>query len=112
MLQGSFLRGSVHWVMLDPAVGTEAKKKRPAVIISNNIQNRLNKRFVIAPITSNHEKVYPFEVLLVVQGKSNKAMLDQIRTVDLTRLDGFICNLSNKEMFEIDKAIKLVLALS
>lgn len=93
-------------------VGTATRKRRPAVIISNNIQNRLAKRFIVAPITSNYAKIYPCEVLISVQDKNGKAMVDQIRAIDLQRLDGFICRLSYKEIIEIDKLIKLVLALS
>jgi mRNA interferase MazF len=111
-MQEVILKGHVYWVNLDPAIGTETKKKRPAVIISNNIQNSLAKRFIIAPVTSNHEKIYPFEVFLNIKEQGAKIMLDQIRTVDFKRLNGFICHLSYKEILEIDKAIKLVLALN
>jgi mRNA interferase MazF len=107
----TILKGDVYWVNLDPVVGTETKKRRPAVIISNNTQNSLGKRFIIAPITPNYTKVYPFEVLVNIQGNNGKAMLDQIRAIDQQRLDGFICSLAPKTIMAIDNAIKIVLAL-
>ncbi|AIF82028.1 plasmid maintenance protein [endosymbiont of Acanthamoeba sp. UWC8] len=107
----SIVRGDIYWVNLDPTVGSETKKKRPALIISNNIQNKLKRRFVIAPITSSCDKIYPFEVLITLNGQKGKVMLDQIRTVDNIRLDSYITNLSDHEMMHVDKAIKLVLAL-
>ncbi len=111
-MKQKILKGDVYWVNLDPVVGTETRKRRPAVIISNDIQNSLANRFIVAPITSNYTKIYPCEASVSIQEKNGKAMLDQIRAVDIQRLDGFICRLLYKEIIEIDKVIKLVLALS
>jgi len=105
------LRGNVYWVNLDPAIGTETKKKRPGLIISSNIGNINSSRIIIAPLTSNVKKVYPFEVLLRNANKPGKVMLDQIRTVDKKRLAGFLFSISNDEMLKVDQAIKLVLDL-
>ena len=105
------LRGNVYWVNLDPAVGTETKKRRPGLIISSNVGNTNSSRVVIAPITSNVKKVYPFEVLLKNANKPSKVMLDQIRAVDKKRLSGFFFNASKDEMLKVDQAIKLVLDL-
>ena len=52
-------RGDVYWVNFDPAIGSEITKKRPAVIISNNLSNMYSLRLQVIPITSKINKVYP-----------------------------------------------------
>jgi mRNA-degrading endonuclease toxin of MazEF toxin-antitoxin module len=52
-------RGDVYWVTLDPVVGTEIRKTRPAVIVSNDSCNRYGTRVVVLPITSNVASLYP-----------------------------------------------------
>ncbi len=61
--------GEVYWVNLDPAIGTEARKTRPAVILSNNTLNQVGQRLLAVPVTSNTSRVYSFEALLEVDGK-------------------------------------------
>ena len=104
-------RGSVYWVDLDLAIGSETNKTRPAVIISNNTQNTVSSRVVIIPITSNTKSIYPFESGVKVSEQSAKAMADQIRTIDKSRLKNYIGKLTKKELQELEKAIKLVLSL-
>lgn len=104
-------RGDVVWVELDPAIGSEIKKTRPAIIISNDAQNKAGKRLIIAPLTSNTKKVYPFETMVRIEGKLAKAMFDQIRTVDISRLGNKLGSLSIEEIKEVDKTLKLVLSL-
>ena len=58
-------RGEIYWVSLDPTIGSEIAKTRPALIISNDIGNQHADRVIVAPIsTANVSKVYPFEVKL------------------------------------------------
>lgn len=109
-------RGDMYWVNLDPVVGTEIAKTRPAVIISNNIGNEFSTRVIVAPLTTaGQDKVYPFEVLIpIAEGglpQPSKAALDQIRTVDKRRLGRFIGMLPPERMREIDQAIRLSLAV-
>jgi mRNA interferase MazF len=83
-------QGDIYLINLDPALHTEAGKIRPGIIISINAMNRYSPRLIIAPITSNIGKVYPFEVFITrgVGGleKDSKIMLDQIRSLDKRRL--------------------------
>lgn len=109
-------RGEVYWVKLDPTLGSEIAKTRPAVIISNNIGNQHADRVIVAPISSgNVGKVYPFEVRLDIGdggvSQSSKVLLDQIRTVDKSRLGNRIAMLTSVRMEEIDRAIRLSLAV-
>ena len=65
-------RGEVYWVRMDPAVGSEIKKTRPGVIISNNAQNRGTSRFIIAPLTSSFTRIYPYEVPVYIKSRKSK----------------------------------------
>ncbi len=104
-------RGEVWWVSLDPTIGGEIKKTRPAVIVSNNISNDNLNRVQVVPITSQMHKLYPCEAAINLKGNPGKAMADQLRTVSKQRLSGFIAQLSDKEMHDVDDAIKLQLGL-
>lgn len=107
----SIKRGDVYWVNLDPTIGTEVQKTRPAVIVSNNVQNSVSTRVVVIPISSSVKKLYPFEAKIALNKKPSKALTDQIRAVDKERLRGIICHLDFAEVQEIDKALKLTLSL-
>jgi mRNA interferase MazF len=105
-------RGDVYWITLDPSIGSETKKTRPCVIISNDGQNKKSSRIIIAPITSNVNKVYPFEAHVVVLGREGKTMLDQIRSVDKARLGDYITSFDIDTLIDIETALKIALALS
>jgi mRNA interferase MazF len=102
-------RGEIYWV--NPTIGTEIKKTRPALIISNDAGNEISSRVVVAPITSSVKKVFPFEVAIEVQGKKGKILLDQLRAIDKERLGKKIDMCDFKIMALVDDAIKIVLAL-
>jgi mRNA interferase MazF len=104
-------RGDVYWVNLDPTIGSEIRKTRPTVILSNDIQNKMGIRYVVGPITSQVKRVYPFEALVKVKGKKAKVLLDQIRTIDSKRLGKLINHLSAHELNDVGKALKLVLSI-
>jgi mRNA interferase MazF len=105
-------RGEVYWVSLDQTIGSETRKTRPGLVISNNIQNHTSKRVIIAPLTSVINRIYPFEVRISIKGKESKVMLDQIRTIDRQRLGERLGKLNSQEMENIDKVLKFVLALA
>ena len=109
-------RGEIYRVSLDPTIGTEIAKTRPALIISNDIGNQFSERVVVAPITSqNTEKIYPFEVLLPAgEGgltQASKALLDQIRSIDKQRLKKRLGTIGSERMAAVDQAIRLSLAV-
>src|SRR5258706_606978 len=104
-------RGEIFWVNLDPAVGTEVNKTRPGVILSSNAQNEVGQRVLVAPVTSNVSRVYSFEALIEVAGKPGKAMLDQVRCLDRSRLVGFIGALSAQDIKRIERALRIAFDL-
>jgi len=103
-------RGEVWWVEFDPSVGSEIRKTRPAVIVSNNAANRHLSRVVVVPITSNTEHIYPGEAIVTVQNKNGKTMADQIMSVDKSRLKNQVDTLSKADMRAVEDAIKVHLA--
>lgn len=108
-------RGDVYWVKLDPIEGSEIGKTRPAVVISNDINNALADTVTVLPVTSSVGKVYPFEVFLK-KGIANmpgdsKVKANQIRTVDKKRLKERIGTIPADILGEIVKAVKIHLEL-
>jgi mRNA interferase MazF len=108
-------RGDIYWVTLDPIQGFEIGKTRPAVVISNDINNGLADTITVLPVTSSVGKVYPFEVFLK-KGIGNissdsKVKTNQIRTVDKKRLKERIGKIPDAILNEIEKALKIHLEL-
>jgi mRNA interferase MazF len=104
-------RGDIYWVNLDPTVGSETKKTRPALVVSNDVGNEMAKIVMIAPITSKIKTIYPFEVKVVIDGKVGKIMLNQCRAVDKSRLIRRIDSVDQKIMKLVEDAIKIVFGI-
>jgi mRNA interferase MazF len=104
-------RGDVCWVALDPVVGTEIQKTRPAVIVSNDAMNQYGARVVVVPVTSNVDHCYPGEALITVKGKAARALGDQLRSIDKARLRGKVDTLVASEMQQLDAALRVTLEL-
>lgn len=92
---GVVKRGEVYWVNLDPIIGTELKKIRPALVVSPDDLNAALPRIIIAPLTSKGQQL-GCRPKVKFAGKSAHILLDQIRSVDKRRLAG--------KMGEIDLA--------
>lgn len=106
------VRGEVWWVNFDPSIDGEIKKKRPAIIISNDASNKHLNRVQVVPITSNVDYLYPSEAYIVFNNQQRKAMADQIATVSKERLTEKIGKISREDLQKIEKAIKVQLELS
>ena len=104
-------RGDVYWVGLDPVVGTEIRKTRPAVVVSNDSCNRYGTRVVVLPITSNVDSLFPGEALVKIKGKPGRALGDQIRSIDKSRLKTRLGVLTATEMVRVDEALAITLSL-
>ena len=105
-------RGEVYWVRLDPTDGKEIKKTRPCLIISSDIANQ-SELIIVAPITSNIEKIFTkIEVKVSIEGRICKVLPRQMRCIDKTkRLGNKIGQISSDEMMQIENALKVILEL-
>jgi mRNA interferase MazF len=113
-------RGEIHEVDLDPGRGSEANKRRPAVIVSNDGANEVAERLgrgviTVVPVTSNIERVFPFQTLLLASGtglpRDSKAQAEQVRSVDVARVGARLGTVPGTIMAQIDEALRLHLAL-
>ncbi len=105
-------RGEVWWVNFDPSIGGEIQKERPAVIVSNDIANRLLNRVQVVPLTSSVERLYPSEAYITLNDRQHKAMADQITTVSKKRLTNKIGKLSKSDLQAVERIIKVQLGFS
>ena len=105
------IRGEIWWVNFEPSIGGEIKKRRPAIIISNNISNKYLNRVQVILITPKIDKLYPSEAYITVKGKKHKAMADQLATVSKKRLLNRIGHILDTELQDVERAVKIQLDL-
>jgi len=104
-------RGEIWWVDLEPAVGSEIRKQRPAVIVSNDSANKHLDRVQVVPLTTSIGKVYSSEAVVICRGKEHKALADQIMTADKSRFINRIGRLSAEDLESVERAILVQLGL-
>jgi mRNA interferase MazF len=102
----SMKRGEIWWINFDPSIGGEIKKKRPAVIISNDASNRFLNRVQVVPLTSKTDRIYPSEAVVIFESKESKAMADQLATVSKARLLSCAGTISQEDIHKVEEAIK------
>lgn len=114
------LRGEVRLVDLESVRGSEADKRRPAVIVSNDRANSVAARLgrgvvTIVPITGSIERIFPFQVLLTAAStglsRDSKAQAEQVRSVSVERLGAALGQVPLEAMARLDDALRLHLQL-
>lgn len=110
-------RGELYLVAFDPTVGHEIQKTRPALVIQNDISNRYSPVTIVAALSSQFgEPPHPREVVVGPGGKTgltqpSAVILNQIRSIDRTRLLKRIGTLDVATMRRVDDAIRISLGL-
>lgn len=107
----SYRRGAIYWVDFTGSRDGEITKVRPAVVVSNDVANRHLNRVQVVRLTSNTGRIYPGEALVDLNGRSRKAMADQIATVAKERIGDFLGQLTAEDMRRVEQAIKRQLGL-
>ncbi len=109
-------RGEIWFVSLEPVVGHEIGKTRPALVISNDRNNLFSEMVTVLPITAKIEKIYPFEVFLSGEEiqllKDSKVKCNQIRTIDKKRLINFVSALLPEKLEKVEKALLIHLDIN
>ncbi len=114
------IRGEIREVDFEPVRGSEASKRRPAVVVSNDGANttasRLNRGVItVVPVTSNVTRVYPFQVFLPASEcglrLDSKAQAEQIRSVAMERVGRRVGQLTAPLLLELEEALRLHLDL-
>ncbi len=96
---------SIVLVNLDPTIGSEIKKTRPCVIISPNELNKYLKTIVVVPMTTNLNK-YPTRISVKSNGKNGMMAIDQIRTIDKSRIIKTFDKLKSSEIRKLKDIIR------
>jgi mRNA interferase MazF len=113
-------RGEIIQVNLDPALGSEARKIRPAVVVSNDAANaaatRLGRGVItVVPLTSSTGRVYPFQVLLPARQtglpRDSRAQAEQVRSIAVERVSKRVGRLPAPLIAELDQALRVHLSL-
>lgn len=108
-------RGDVYYAMLDPIIGSEQGGFRPVVIIQNDTGNRYSTTVIASVTTRKKKENMPTHVTVKLHHddfpKESVVMLEQIRTIDKSRLLDYICTLPSAKMREIDLALAVSLGM-
>lgn len=110
-------KGDIVILNFSPAIGSEQKETRPAIIIQNNISNKYSPTTIVAPLTTKiFKKQYPTNVFLPKKisklSQDSNILLNQIRTIDKSRIEKKICSLNPQIIQKINSAIKISLELN
>ena len=104
-------RGDIYWVDLNPTTGSEINKQRPCILVGATPINQARHTVVVVPLSTSAKARPPITISVSCLNKQVSAICDQIRTVDKSRLKGFISALSDKDLSSLDDGLRQVLSL-
>lgn len=104
-------RGSVYWIDLNPAKGSEIKKIRPCVTLGIDPINRARRTIVVIPLSTSGPEISPLVINVKCKNKNAFAVIDQIRAVDKSRFKKKMVDLSIEDIQNIEDGVRTVLGL-
>jgi len=104
-------RGELWWVALDPVVGSEIAKTRPAVVLTSDVINELRRTVVVIPLSSSPTARPPLTIPVMCGERRAVAVIDQVRAVSKERLRRLIGAVTPTELQELEHAVRRVLDL-
>jgi len=116
MSKKSIKRGDIYYANLNPVIGSEQGETRPVLIVQNDVGNKYSPTVVIVPLTCRlDKKPLPTHVLIPrsdILEHDSLALAEQIRTIDQSRLDGFVGRIGNKTQLKIDAALAICVGIN
>ena len=104
-------RGEIYIADLDPVIGSEQGGERPVLIIQNNVGNTYSPTVIVLAITSRYQKKKNMPTHIPIESSdlamNSIALVEQVRTIDKTRLIHYIGRASKESMEAVDKALKI-----
>ena len=107
-----YLRGDIYYADMEPHIGSEQGGKRPVVVLQNNIGNRHSPTLIVATVTTRTEKKKKQPTHVPAFEEPSMILLEQIFTIDKSRIERFMGYASKAEMLRIDMALLVSLALN
>lgn len=104
-------RGDMYYILCEKTEGSEQKGKRPAVVVSNDTGNAYAPIIEVVFLTTNTKRWLPTHVEIKSSSARSKALCEQVTTVDKKRVSDYVGKVTKREMEEIEKAIKISLAI-
>lgn len=107
----AIIRGDVWWVSLDPTRGSEIRKTRPCLVLTNNTLNLHRRTVIVVPYSTSAQAYPPITVPVSCHGRSAVAIIDQARAVDKSRLHDRIESASAEDLARVTRALQAILEL-
>lgn len=115
-MMNNIKKGDIYYASLDPVIGSEQKGDRPVVVLQNNLGNKYSPTIIIAPLTEiikkeklpTHIKIYKNEFLKY----DSMILLEQLRTIDKSRLISYLGKLKDNQLQKIDNALIKTLSIN
>ena len=104
-------RGEIYYADLSPVVGSEQGGTRPVLVVQNDVGNKYAPTVIVCPIAASRKKALPTHVFLSGLKNDSIAMLEQVKTIDKTRIGSFIREASEEEMLKVDRALAVSIGL-
>jgi len=109
MITNDFYKGDIYYADLNPVVGSEQSGTRPVVIVQNDMANKYSPTLIVAPITSVNKKLELKSHILIPYSRclyrNSMVLVEQIRTIDKSRLNNYLGRLSIRDINRIDNAL-------